>query len=577
MRISLLWLLGFAFICGCSYDQKKSLWQPPTLAKPQSSSHGPRPSTSAAEVLYAEAQHWESQHSEACVDLYYEAAKQAWHEAQLGNPNIDPSLRRTWYLYHSSLSKLLTTADKYNRFDGHGGLLVTTDDGSNYLPIIYHDFYWTPEDFRNIVIVGRYPKQSLVNVYQSCGLGVPFMAQARDDPPPFVRARQEFAATAVLQPAADEINPDGSARFQLEFYNPLTNPTLVADGAPTPASRDITAPIAYVSQELSGKWLTDFILPSNEADTSGLTMIEPYQPGKIPVIFVHGLLSDPTTWADLGNDMRSYQNIVERFQIWTFSYDTGGPFLAAAARLRQDLRDLRNTVDPEHCDPALDHILLVGHSMGGLVAKLQVTYSGDILWSSIANRPLEAIVAPAEVTERLGDSFFFNPSPNISRVVYIGTPHRGSSLARRWIGRLGSSLVEEPRQEKALHRQLVSANPGVFSPEIRRRIPTSIDLLEPDNPLLNAMLYLPSRPGVEFHSIIGEGYWMPGQGSSDTVVPVSSALLADTSSDFFLHAKHTDLNRNPASVREVMRILKQHYQQYKLNAEECVIELPVEQ
>lgn len=576
MRISFLWVLGFAIVCGCSYDQKKALWQPPPFAKPQSKAHSAKPMASAAEALYAEASWWESQHSEACVDLYYEATKQAWNEAQLGDPNTDPELRRPWHLYHSSLAKLLTTADQYNRFDGRGGLLVTTDDGSNYVPIVYHDFYWSPDDFRNFVIVGRYPKQSLLNVYQSCGLGVPVMAQARDAPPPFVRAKQEFAATALLQPATGEINPDGSARFQLEFYNPLTNPTLVADGVPAPASRDITAPIAFVSQERSGKWLTDFILPSNEADTSGLTMIEPYQPGKIPVLFVHGLLSDPTTWADLGNDLRSHQNIVEQFQLWTFSYDTGEPFMAAAARLRQDLRNLRNTVDPEHCDPALDNILLIGHSMGGLVAKLQVTYSSDILWSSIANRPLDAIVAPPQVKARLHDSFFFNPSPDISRVIYIGTPHRGSTLARRWIGRLGSSLVEEPREERTQYRQLVQANPGVLSPELRRRIPTSIDLLEPDNPLLNAMLYLPSRPGVIFHSIIGEGYWMPGQGSSDTVVPVSSAILANTSSDFFLHAKHTDLNRNPATVGEVLRIMKEHYRQYKLSTEECTIELPIE-
>jgi hypothetical protein len=34
-------------------------------------------------------------------------------------------------------------------------------------------------------------------------------------------------------------------------------------------------------------------------------MIHPYDPNKVPVLFIHGLISSPISWQDLANDLCS--------------------------------------------------------------------------------------------------------------------------------------------------------------------------------------------------------------------------------------------------------------------------------
>ena len=111
------------------------------------------------------------------------------------------------------------------------------------------------------------------------------------------------------------------------------------------------------------------------------------------------------------------------------------------------------------------------------------------------------------------------------------------------------------------HQQLIRDNPGVFSREFTRRIPTSIDLLKPNSPLLHAMDTLPINDRVPFHTIFGNGYWMLAAGDSDKVVPVTSALKPGAISQKPVHAKHTKLNRNPTSVDELFCILRTHLEQ----------------
>ncbi len=168
-----------------------------------------------------------------------------------------------------------------------------------------------------------------------------------------------------------------------------------------------------------------------------------------------------------------------RYQIWVFRYDTGDPFLASAAALRRQLAGLRQTYDPCRADPSLSRMVVVGHSLGGLVSKLQVTYSGDALWQSAAKQPLSTIRTDPVTQSQLASSFYFVPSPDVSRVIYIATPHRGSLYARRCVGLVGSALVVEPPDWTARHAQLIRDNPCAFDEEMSRGIPTSIDLLEP--------------------------------------------------------------------------------------------------
>jgi hypothetical protein len=203
-------------------------------------------------------------------------------------------------------------------------------------------------------------------------------------------------------------------------------------------------------------------------------------------------------------------------------------------------------------------MILVGHSMGGLLSKMQVTCSGDAIWRSAATRPFETVVTDPETRARLAEAFFFVPSPDIKRVIYIATPHRGSVQAHRCIGRISSALVEERPESRARHAQLSRDNPGLFRPELSRRVPTSIDLLEPGSLVLQSTQCLPYGSGVHVHSIIGNDRWTIGEGQSDGVVPVSSARIAGVQSELMVDAKHTQVQRHPHTVREVICILTNH-------------------
>jgi len=141
------------------------------------------------------------------------------------------------------------------------------------------------------------------------------------------------------------------------------------------------------------------------------------------------------------------------------------------------------------------------------------------------------------IRESFAEAVFFKPSPIVSRVIFIGTPHRSSALAQRAIGSIGSLLIEQPGKLKAEHDRLLKGNPGAFSEEFTRRVPTSIDMLKPDSKLLQAIDCLTPNRRVRMHSIYGTGRWMPGDGDSDGVVPVSSSKHAGTVSELPVNEK----------------------------------------
>ena len=68
------------------------------------------------------------------------------------------------------------------------------------------------------------------------------------------------------------------------------------------------------------------------------------------------------------------------FQFWTFGYSTGNPIPYSAYLLRRDLDEARRRLDPGKTDPAFDRMVLIGHSMGGLLCKMIAVDSGDRLW-----------------------------------------------------------------------------------------------------------------------------------------------------------------------------------------------------
>jgi hypothetical protein len=382
--------------------------------------------------------------------------------------------------------------------------------------------------------------------------------------------RQSLAATAVLRfmkPADENVLEAFSgplARDHAPAILDLVNPMEIAAvdlGPSRPLlAADLTAPLLDM---LGGMPANDnvmnFLQPYGSADTRPrLELLEPHRPGRVPVVFIHGLGSDEGTWFDLLNELRVRPWFLKRFEPWLFHYPTGASFLQTSAELRRQLTATVRRFDPEGKDPAMQHLILVGHSMGGLHAKLQVVEPGTALWDSIACVPFNEVRMRSSIRRQVAPGYFFKPLPFVNRVVYIATPHAGSSLASLAVGRVASATVQQPEESLAIHREVLGGNPGAFHSDYVRAPPTTVDILEPKSRILQALHGLRPSCRVTMHSIIGNGITWPLSGPGDNVVPVTSARLPGVVSEVYVPSVHTELHHHPITVFEMERILDDH-------------------
>lgn len=491
-----------------------------------------------------------------CVDEYYDAARLAWlaagEEGELlaaACPGTLPG--RALRLYADSLRRLICEGHRLGRFDAARGLELVRDGAVWTLPVEFEGFAWQPEDFQRWHAVGAYHQKTLSREYRVAGVGVSLVA-VRKNPtadgcrePDFLPPASAIGVTAILDPQGE----------RLRLVNPLVCGSVELDGVQLPLARDLTASLAFGLHHAENDVWQNFFFPNRPEAAGQLTMSEPYQPGKIPVIFIHGLISSRTVWAEVFNELRASPELLDRYQFWSFQYSTGAPFVRSAGELRSQLTALAAQYDPAGTDPALRQTVLVGHSMGGLIARLLTAYSGEEVWEGVANLPLEMVATDECTRGRLAERLYFDPHPLVDRVVMIAAPHQGSALAGRALGRLGSALIDQDNPEL---EQLLADNQGGFKLDESGRLPNSIDLLDPDQPFLRVLSGLPVNPQVKYHSIIGTGRHLIVEGWTDGIVRVESARIGGVESECPVPATHTSIVRDPRTVAELQRILWLH-------------------
>ncbi len=513
-----------------------------------------------AQSLLAEAQRASLCGDERCVDLYFQAASLSWCELEAGVSDVDRSAATAFEVYHAAVSELVFQGQRFARFHPSRGLHVRTNDGDQHVPLANLGSRWQPDQFDSLILTDRPHSKRLNRYHRRDGFGVPVIAaRERREGERFMKPRQLSSATVVLR-RSDALDGEASPTMMLELHDPLQTSSVAVGAEAFPMTADYSAPVKLGLENGSTiDLLRAFVQPwQTRPAESGLFMIQPYQPGKIPVLFVHGLLSDSLTWANAINEVRVQRDLESRYQFWAYQYPTGEPFLQSAAQLRRELAELRAMVDPAGVDPALDHVLIVGHSMGGLVGKLQVTQSDDRLWRAVASRPFSEFIVDPEGRERISGMMFFEPSPMVSRVVFIGTPHQGSFWAEGCTGKLASGLVRESPEARDRHQRVLEANPDMFTSELSRRVPNSVDLLNPSSNLLQTIESLPIAPHVTYHSIIGRGRWMPGVGDTDGVVPVTSSQLSGATTQTSVTSGHTRMTSDPEFIWQLMDIMREH-------------------
>jgi pimeloyl-ACP methyl ester carboxylesterase len=269
-----------------------------------------------------------------------------------------------------------------------------------------------------------------------------------------------------------------------------------------------------------GRW---GVLEPGSRGRQGMFLLEPYDRDKSIVVLVHGFASSPLIWRELTNRLFGLAELRDRYQVWHYFYPTGVPYLYAAQSFRRSLQLALDEVDPEGDDFATHDVVLVGHSMGGILVKTAVSDSGDRVWAAAFSAPPAALDVSERDRRALEDIFFFRRLPQVTRAVFVMTPQRGSPLAETWYAGLGSSAVRLPPAFTGLMTRTASRNLDRVRPEPRDTIlgggPTAISALRPGYPVLAALADVPVDPRVPFDNVIGD----LGGGRGDGVVSVGSA------------------------------------------------------
>ena len=267
----------------------------------------------------------------------------------------------------------------------------------------------------------------------------------------------------------------------LEFYDPLASTGIELNQRTVPIQSDLSTPLAHFLENPKFKEQTNsttgLLFPDQTEKLRGVYMLEPFDPNRIPVVMVHGLWSSPMTWMPMFNDLRSFRELRKNYQFWFYQYPTGQPFWISATQMRADFAELRQTLDPQRQFPVLDQMVLVGHSMGGLVSSMQTIESGDEFWHILSDAPFEDVQATQEEKNRLASVLFFHPNPSVQRVITIATPHRGSDYANNYTQWLGRKLIRLPNGLVEMGNSLIRQNPNVFRDTELLITKTSIDSL----------------------------------------------------------------------------------------------------
>lgn len=365
-----------------------------------------------------------------------------------------------------------------------------------------------------------------------------------------LRVGRVAAVTSTLEFKPAKSRGNIPHEVTLTLNDPIKRDEVRLDGVSRPLAGDFTAPLAYYphrNEFLFG--LLAMIYTDRYTSQAGLYMLQPYDPDKIPLIFVHGLISTPQMWINTINSIEADPELRRRYQPWVFAYPTGNPVALSAEQLREALADVKKL------HPDMKGMVLVGHSMGGLVSRMQATTTGRAIWDNAFKKQSNKLYARLPADNLVKKALIFDANPDVKRIVFIAVPHRGSDLAIGSIGALGTKLVRLPGTLIHTVETTLGGSLETILGIKGMHIPTSIQGLSPRSPALIALNKLPIQ--APHHSIIGDRGRGDTPHSSDGVVPYSSSHLDSAKSELIVPGPHACYDL-PQTVTELHRILHLH-------------------
>ena len=486
----------------------------------------------------------------------------------LRNP-YDPQFQEICRMYNQSLEQVMRVIASDGQL--RSGATYALRLGNQQVHVEIRFPKSGPEhNFTQMKFVSDFRIQKLLRHHRTYGLGVPMIGIQGEQGT--VPAIQQYYPPGMTKPLTAFMRVIDRENLQtgtltkhciLEFHNTVDKSKLVINQTSVPLQTDTSIPLAFLldqpSLRRSRDAATTSLLNPTEAG-SGLFMMEPYDPNKIPVIMVHGFWSSPMIWMNMVNDLRSFPEIRQNYQFWFYQYPTSQPFWISATKFRTTLHNLYRNLDPQRRQSKLHQTVLIGHSMGGLISLMQTLDSQNRMWNLVSDKSFGQLKAPQQIRRSLANTVFFEPIDSVNKVITIATPYQGSVMANDYTTWIGDTLFALPEPTDVMARQLIMDNPGLFHNTRLLTTKTSLESLEPGGGIFRFLETARRNPNTSYHNIYGDS-----QSStiinklavaSDGVVQTSSAQTNLTDTQIAVDANHISIVDVTPTILEVRRILQ---------------------
>ena len=287
-------------------------------------------------------------------------------------------------------------------------------------------------------------------------------------------------------------------------------------------------------------------------DRPHVYLMQPYDPNRRIIVMLHGLASSPEAWVELANEILGDEALRHHYQIWQVYYPTNMPIALNHAMIRRVLGDTLAHFDPSGQAPASSDLVLVGHSMGGVIARLMVSSTDQSLVQLVAD---DGRLTPQQI-KRIDSMLHFEPVPNVSSAIFIAAPHRGTSIAGGRLGRWMAGFIRFPITMLEELAHTLAPNVAASSRESLGSMPNSVDNLDENDPFVRTAAGFPISSQVRYHSIVAQADPQVALvDSDDGLVPYRSAHLPGAQSEKVITSGHS-VQQDAAAILEIQRILR---------------------
>ncbi|MFD0326402.1 esterase/lipase family protein [Lysobacter gummosus] len=386
------------------------------------------------------------------------------------------------------------------------------------------------------------------------------------------RETRYLPVTATLRFAGDSL--DGvlaSREASMDVYNPYRIDSETIGGRKVPLAANYSAAygVWLARSELARLSLSSLLRPKQARSFKPrIYLNQPYDPDKRVIVLVHGLASSPEAWVNLANEILGDETLRKRYQLWQVFYPTNMGILSNRLAIDSALSKTFEHYDPEGDDIASHDAVLVGHSMGGVIARLLVSDSGEHVMDETL-RSFDPAAAQRLSQEPLVRALtVFRPMPQFGRAVFLASPHRGAVVSDAWPLRMVRKLIRLPFDVLRDTAELIQRT-QVNQDELQKlgfrkgRPPTGPDDLSPHSLFMRSTEDLPIESGLPYHTIVGQrDTKLPLLQSSDGAVPYRSSHLDGALSEKVIVSGHS-VQETPQAILELRRILRLDMAEYE--------------